>query len=688
MKQQEDLIDVKNITIEKTVTKDSIKDVKQSIEDKCFEEKKNDVFPRRSCIEEKHNFFDVTVETIYELQDLVFDKYKEQRYIGHRKNIQGKLSGYIWETYSDIRQKGEMFVKGLSLLSLGEQECLGFLSKGSPEVVVAEYACHRRNIVIIHLYEQFTSFEIKHIMNETEMKVIFCEKRLLNKLHGISSELPYLKNIIVVDNQDSEKTDLIFESINVYTYDQILNAEQEKNFLLEKKPTPEDICYISYTSGTGGLSKGVIVKHKNFIGALLNVQSAIKNRLVYTNGKEKKTMKQLGDISIGDVHLSYLPLSHIMERLIFMSVSTNGAGIGFSQGNRLKLLDDIKALKPTIFIAIPRVMNKLCEEIKKSVENSNWFVKKIFDYAMETKIKAIKETGEYSNWFFDYFVFSKVKEAFGGKIRLILSGSAPLSPYVSKFIKTCFSCDVFEGYGQTETMGTISVSLKKDTVFGHVGSPFPLTRVKLVDVPEMDFTNADKPFSRGEICVKGQNCFDGYYKNEELTKEVIKDGWVFTGDIGMWDADGRLWIIDRKKSIFKISQGEYISPEKIEMVLSTLPAIQQCFIDGNSMESFIVSIVVPNRDYVENWAKRNNLHDDYTNLCLDKKLREHILDLIETKGKKGTGELNSLELPKKVFIEPEPFSIEQGLVTTTLKPKRLNIKKKYKRIIEEFYKKN
>jgi long-chain acyl-CoA synthetase len=244
-------------------------------------------------------------------------------------------------------------------------------------------------------------------------------------------------------------------------------------------------------------------------------------------------------------YISYLPLAHIYERANQIMGVYGGVAVGFYQGDVFKLMDDFAVLRPTIFCSVPRLYNRIYDGITSAVKSSGVVKKRLFEIAYNSKKQAIIN-GRTPSAFWDKLVFNKIKEKLGGRVRFMGSGASPLSPDVMDFLRICFGCSVREGYGMTETSCVISAMDDGDNLSGHVGSPNPACEVKLVDVPEMNYTSDDQPYPRGEICVRGPIIFKGYYKDEEQTREILDgDGWLHTGDIGLWLPGGRLKIIDR-----------------------------------------------------------------------------------------------------------------------------------------------
>lgn len=279
-------------------------------------------------------------------------------------------------------------------------------------------------------------------------------------------------------------------------------------------------------------------------------------------------------------------------------------------------------------------------------------------------------------------------------IRFMVSGSAPLSENVMIFFRCLLGVGVVEGYGQTEGTAAATISHPDDiATVGHVGGPTGGTEICLFDVPEMGYLQSDREHrglpceGRGEICVRGPNVFKGYYKDDEKTRETIDDEcWLHSGDIGLWRLDGTLQIIDRKKNIFKLAQGEYVAPEKIENILGRSPLIAQCFVYGDSKESALVAIIVPDEEPVRQWAKTNlpSLSSaSLIDLCKSLALKQAILSAIESLSKEHG--LHGFETIRAVHLEPSPFSVEQDLMTPTFKLKRNKIRDVYERQIQDLY---
>lgn len=548
---------------------------------------------------------------------------------------------------------------------------------------MTEQACFRQNYVTVPLYDTLGEEAIEFICNQTEMKLLVASADKIKVLLKLASKLPTLKTIIAMDPVSGEVKQKAQEAgIDLFDLES-LEAKGAAKRVESCPPSPLDLCTICYTSGTTGTPKGVMLPHR----AILSDASGCLALAGF--GDKKDDDRGLFRITSEDVHISYLPLAHIFERIVFTALSAVGAKIGFYQGDTLKIIEDLAELKPTIFVSVPRLLNKVYDKVLQGVEQKGGLSKTIFNYAYKSKVENLHNYGELHHWLWDRLVFKTIQERLGGRVRGILSGAAPLSPEVMDFLRVCFSCEVYEGYGQTETSAGTTLTIMGDWTTGHVGVPTPANEIKLVDVPEMSYTSQDLPNPRGEICIRGLNCFTGYYKEEEKTRETIdEDGWVHSGDIGMWDARGRLVVIDRKKNIFKLSQGEYVAPEKIEAVLGKNVFIHQVFVYGNSLRSSCVVIIVPYKEQLMSWANKEEgelSSLSFEDLCKQPKALEKMEKEISKFGRTGTNELKGFEIPKRVYLEPEPFTVENGLLTPKFSLKRFEAEKRYKEQIQVMY---
>ncbi|KAF0449735.1 acetyl-CoA synthetase-like protein [Gigaspora margarita] len=645
---------------------------KQSIEVVGAPEIPGEGKPRRNALSpDKLLSFPPDATTLYENFLHGISESGGGNFLGRRPIVNGVAQPYVWQTYSEVQQRVANFGSGLCKLGLKSKNILGFFSINTPEYVIADLACNKYNFVSVPLYDTLGAEALEFIINQTGMEFVFTTANKGRSLLVMKETLPTLKILIISDDADQDFIDYANElKVQVFNFSVIEN-DGATHKAEEINPKPDDIATICYTSGTTGKPKGVVLTHKNFMSVVCS--------LIFLASKGKATK-----ITKNDVHISYLPLAHVFERVNEATLIYAGSAIGFYQGDTLKLLDDIAELKPTIFISVPRLLNRIYDKVFASVKGKGGVAQWMFTTAYNAK-KAGLLKGQVDHWLWDKLVFANIREKLGGRVNAILSASAPISPDVMDFLRICFSADVYEGYGQTENAAGLTLSLYGDVQSGHVGPPQVCCEVKLVDVSEMNYSSQDKPYPRGEICVRGHSVFEEYYKEPEKTKEVIdKDGWCHTGDIGMWDELGRLVIVDRVKNIFKLAQGEYIAPEKIENVYCKHELVAQAFVHGESLQASLVAIIVPDRDALLLWAKQNNLENySYEELCELPQVKNHILQTLVKYGK--ANDLKGFENVKNIHLTPEQFSLQNDLLTPTFKLKRHQAKIMFQKEIEKLY---
>ena len=500
----------------------------------------------------------------------------------------------------------------------------------------------------VPLYPTITSKDYLYILNHSECKYCFVsDLEVYEKVFAVKEQVKSLKNIYSFDNIDKcsnwrELIDSGQESLNI-------SIIQEQ----KSKVKPEDLATIIYTSGTTGTPKGVMLSHSNIVSNVLSTS----NRFPFETGKETA--------------LSFLPICHVFERVVLYSYLYNGIDVYFAESLET-ISDNLKEVKPEIMTAVPRLLEKVYDKIYSKGEELDGLKQKLFYWAVEIALKY----EPYNNNGILYsiklalakkLILSKWQEALGGNLKLIASGSAPLQARLAR-VFTAAGMTIVEGYGLTETSPAISLNDMRNggLKIGTVG--------KLVDGVEV------KIAEDGEILCKGPNVMMGYYKEEEKTKEVMSGDFFHTGDIGIIDSDGFLKITDRKKEMFKTSGGKYIAPAVIEGEMKQSLFIEQIMVVGES-KRMAAAIIQPNFEYIENWMKENNIQEKIGEIYRNNKLINEIQKDIDIHNEKFA----QWEKIKKFELTSDPWTIENGLLTPTMKLKRKAIKSKYKNLINKIY---
>lgn len=513
---------------------------------------------------------------------------------------------------------------------------------------------------------------VEYIINHAEVSIAFVQD---TKLDLILATLPkctkLLKKIVSFSTcSAAQRSKAEASGAALLSWDEFLKLGKNNPTDLTP-PTTSDISTIMYTSGTTGEPKGVLLSHANILCAIIGYDHFLRER------GQQQTEK--------DVYYSFLPLAHIFDRLTEELFVFLGASIGYWQGDVKKITEDLAVLKPTLFVAVPRVYNRIHAGIFGRINAGGGAKRMMFHYAFDMKLKSLYNGFKHDKAapILDKIIFNKVKMAFGGNVKCVISGAAPLPSHLEEFLRVVTCAPVVQGYGLTESCAATFIQVPDViSMHGTVGPPLPNIEVRLVSVPEMGYDALGKP-ARGEICIRSKTLFSGYYKRPDLTDEVLVDGWFSTGDVGEWQEDGAMKIIDRKKNIFKLSQGEYVAVENLESIYGQCELVDQIWVYGNSLESTLVAVCVPNQPKVEEWAKNNGLMGDFARICRDPKTHAHIMAALNATGK--AKKVKGFEVIRGVVLEPLPFDMERDLVTPTFKLKRSQLLQYYKTQIDELY---
>jgi long-chain acyl-CoA synthetase len=573
--------------------------------------------------------------------------------------IQRKVNDvYKGITYDELKEETDAFAFGLSALGLKKGDCVALISENRPEWVYADFAMQMLGIINVPLYPSLTSDSIEYILNDSESKAIIVSTGLqLNKVHKVLKNCKHLKDIIILNDHDD-----VGSVDNLYTFRQI----QEKGETI-KKSNPDllrkssseikedDICTIIYTSGTTGEPKGVILTHKNIIS---NVNAAL----------------DIFPITKDDVFLSFLPLCHIFERMAgYYTAFAAGCTIYYAESIE-KVATNLQEAKPTLMTSVPRLFERIHSRIIKNVESQPPKKQKIFywavnvgkNYVTAKKKGSVPVALSLKHKLADKLVFKKLRERTGGRLRFFISGGAALSKELGEFFEAV-GIQIVEGYGLTESSPVITANRPDDYKFGTVGKPLPGVEVKIA--PD------------GEILARGPNIMQGYYKKKKETEETIVNGWLHTGDIGIFDPEGYLMITDRKKHLFKTSAGKYIAPSHIENIFLTSKYIDQFVLIGDK-RMFLSALIVPDYEALKEYADAHKIaYKDEAELTSN----EQIYRLIEDDMAKLQKQLANYERVRKFALLDKPFTIETGEITPSLKIKRKVVEEKYGELIERMY---
>jgi long-chain acyl-CoA synthetase len=588
-------------------------------------------------------------DTVSQIVLNAIESYDKQDLLLHKK--EGK---YVSFSSRDFAATVKYFSLGLGELGLEAGEKLVIFSENRSEWVMTNCANMCLGGVSVPIYTTLSAEQIQYIIEDSDSKiVVFSSPELWEKLKGIRHSLTNVTHYITFEAEAHEGI-LSFQDV-VNKGKKRAEAEPERFVNRALSIKPDDLACIIYTSGTTGSPKGVMLTHGNLASNL-------------------KAVCQIIEFSDKDTSLSWLPLSHSFEHLVTIAYIHKGVTIAFAERPET-IIDNLAEIRPHLLTSVPRLYEKFYSGIMDNVLNSSPVKRKIFFWALKTgkKHSQKKLTSQKISSFLEWkrkiahkLVFSKIILKTGGRIRIFVSGAAPLSKNIADFFGA-MGMIVLEGYGLTETSPAISLNTFENVKFGTVGKPVPGVEVKIAE--------------DGEILAKGPNIMKGYYKKEAETAEVFDGEWFKTGDIGFVDEDGFITITDRKKDIIVTAGGKNVAPQLIENLLKTNPFIANVLVLGDRRK-FISALIVPEFEKLEAYANENSIHfsgrDDLVQNAYIKKMMAEQIDMC-------TKNLAKYEKIKKFALLDRDFTIDEGELTPTMKVKRNIIEKKHSSLIDSFY---
>lgn len=561
-----------------------------------------------------------------------------------------KYSGEWRKTSSQqLINHGNRISRGLLKLGINPGDKIGLISTTNrTEWCVAELGISQIGAVSVPVYPTISVEDYTYIFNNAEIKYCFVsDKDLYDKLVKVKANVTSLVGIFTFDEVEGAPN---WQEVLDLGEDESSQQEVED---LSNRVNGDDLATLIYTSGTTGRPKGVMLTHRNIVANVLASDHRIPREKI--NYKDLKA-------------LSFLPICHVFERMIYYLFLYNGFSIYFAESIE-KIGDNVKEVKPHYMTVVPRLVEKVFDKIYDKGVNSGGLKKMIFLWALNLiEDYKIGQTKSLKHRIADKLVFSKWREGLGGNLITLVSGSAALSSRLNRLFHGA-GIPILEGYGLTETSPVISVNSFERVKIGSVGHPLDNLDVKIAE--------------DGEITVKGPNVFQGYYKNEEQTKEAFsEDGYFKTGDIGHIDSEGFLIITDRKKEMFKTSGGKYIAPQVIENQAKASKFIEQIMVVGDG-EKMPCALVQPDFNFAKGWAQRHkvNVGDTPAEIASSPELKARI----EKEITKLNETLGNWEKIRKIELTPEVWTIESGMLTPTMKLKRKVVKERFNNLYEKLY---
>ena len=591
------------------------------------------------------------MDNLVSLWENAVKRFGDNPYIGTRS----PSGAYVWVTYRDVDERVARLRSGLSRLGVGRGDAVGIIANNRLEWVIAAFATYGLGARYVPMYESELMTVCKYIVTDSAVKVLLVSKpEILEKVRAFPEELPSLETVVLIEGEGKGTL-----------------AELESAGAAERVPSvtprPEEIAGLIYTSGTTGDPKGVLLSHRNFCS---NVLAACGGFPV---------------LSSQDRCISILPWAHSYAQTVELYTFTHlGGSIGI-MGSTATLVQDMAQVRPTFVIAVPRVFNKIYDALQTAMTEKGGIAKRLFDMGLESARKRRESAARgkadgnvldaLKFRLADRIVFQKIRDRFGGRLTQSLTGSAAINPEIHHFFHD-IGIPLYESYGMTEASPGISANCPAANRMGSVGRPLPGIRVAI------DASVVEEGATDGEIIVYGPNVMQGYHNKPEQTREVLTpDGGLRTGDRGRLDDDGFLHITGRIKEQFKLENGKFVFPAALEEDIMLVPWVQNALIYGEN-RLYTICLVVPDFFALERYAAKTGIDADPKTLIGRREIQDMIAGDIAGALK---GRYGGYEIPKRFLFLTDAFSVENGLMTQTMKLKRKAILERFKPDIEALY---
>ncbi|KAH0795945.1 AMP-binding enzyme family protein [Histomonas meleagridis] len=595
------------------------------------------------------------------------EKYKENDYVGNRKIENGvRADNFTYIKYKEAFEISNNFASGLSKLGIKSKDYVALYSENRPEWILASDSSYILGFTVIHLYDTFALDALEFSIVNCGTHSIILSKKNMKKFHQLNDKvLQQFHNIILFDEITADeipfKTKVESFGIKFMTFDEVCKLGSDAR-IPPADIDPEQIMYVCYSSGTTGFPKGVMISNRSFVTNLIAIHSE-------------------GTNATFERHLSYLPLCHVFEKMCSSCVLFSGGKIGIFSGEVALLAKDMSILKPTVFCVVPRVLQRIHESINTQIKSSSIIVRGIYNTMYY--LKSFLLNYDLPTFIPDFIVFNRIKNILGGSIEQIVNGAAALPINVHKDMQVIFGIPIRTGYGLSEggSGNTLSPFKLQHIKFGTNG--YPLANVEIRIEPVEDFDE----YGTGEIQMGGTGLCSGYLNDIEGTNNLFVDKdhtWIHTGDIGKFDEDNALIIVDRMRSIFKLSQGEYVAGDLLATFFEASPLIQNIFVYGDSTRQYLVAIVIPNKKEVELFFNKKFDDSEFDEICKSVELNQEIMKQIDDISVEK--KLLGYQKIKKILCVNDQWNVDNGCMSPTFKLKRKVLAERYKDEINELYK--
>ncbi|KAJ1786570.1 medium-chain fatty acid-CoA ligase faa2 [Coemansia sp. RSA 2399] len=598
------------------------------------------------------------------------------------------MGNYQWMTTTEAEDIVENFGSGLDHVyskhapecpaATPDQQPIAICAPNRPEWMLTEFAAFRSRRYTVGISDDIGVENAEMSINKSESSVVVCSMDKIPRMLNRIKMIPTVKAIISMDNLDCSKPSIATQPFSTETVAELRKQAQSLGVALldmaevielgRQKPTdanppkPTDVCTVGFTSGTLAAKKGVLCTHAS------NVFASKCARLA---GRLKDS-----------TYLSFIPMSYCADRNTIYGLMYEHTRIGLSLCIPETLIDDFQQLAPTVFLADPNLLNKIYEKAAAATIYASGMVGVMARYAYNSKLQLFKSGCGTKHAFWDNILFSKVAQILGGRVQTIYSGGTALIPEVQDFLRIALSCDLLQGYGQTETFGCGMLQLTTDTTTGNIGVPMPGVDVRLRSIPDRNLSATSPICPKGEFMIRGKCIVSGYLKMPENSKDLVDDeGWMATDDIAQFNADGTVSIIGRVRNFFKTASFCWVAPETMELMYCVNPLVHNIFVHGTPDERDLIAIVSPEREQFVQWAQKYSTNDpskkqlSYEELCANKAVCEALVNELRHIAAKNN--IQTEAYIAAVHCDPTPFESNNGGLFTSTRKLRRNVAAEY-----------
>ncbi|OHT12948.1 Long chain acyl-CoA synthetase 7, peroxisomal [Tritrichomonas foetus] len=572
----------------------------------------------------------------------------------------GTAGEYEWMSFKDFYESCLAMGRGLLSLGLKRGDKVGIYSSNSRYWQTIAFGAYSVGIIIVPVYDSLGADAAEYIINHSGLKVVFSSVYKFKNSVALLPKIPNVTHLVVMSNHLPNEPDVSQNAnIQALTITEVLEKGKNSDFPNEFG-RPDDVAILMYTSGSTGLPKGCLITHRNIVAGGAGLASVNASLLP------------------GDTFMSFLPLAHIYALCVELIMLAQGCRVGYARGAVKDLVDDIRTLQPSVFIAVPRILNKVAEVMKSQIDALPRPMRAFVNWSFAHKIKQLKDNHG-TSFILEGLVFAKFRLAMGGKLRCIISGGAPILPEIFEFFCAAVCPGIIQGYGMTELSSAIAVQEWPAWNPATVGPCVLSCEFKLIPVEGTDYDPTAEEEPAGELLIRGPGVFKGYYNRPDLEdKTFVEGGWFPTGDVVKLTKEKHLQIIDRAKQLVKLSQGEYLSMSTLNEVYAMADVLSFIYVYASPMYDQPIAVCVPKQEKIKEWEA-----EGVKDVTTDLKVRKEILDslnkvFVERK-------LRGFERIRYIIIDTYEPTIENGLLTPSMKPQYAALRKKYEPQLMELY---